>query len=168
MYIGLVGRLPRTPVTGNLQALLQEMEMLHSEILNLVEMHMNSEKMNTNDVGFDRHIQNSNTESIHEVEPRSGKEQGAKPEVKPQPKRRPIKAFRWAWYCRLVRRSRYRARTGQISSWRGSRGLIDAWRRPERLSGRLRPWDQKMGPLSWRVLSKGQGTSIRPAAICAI
>ena len=118
MYVALVGRIPRTPTIGDLQVILDEMQMLQSEVLNLLEMQMISEKTSTNAVGFERHIQNSHTESIHELEPCSEKELRAKTEVKPEPKREPLKAFPLGMVLQACPEIAMYGSDGAISSWR--------------------------------------------------
>ncbi|MGF6178778.1 plasmid replication protein RepC, partial [Ensifer sp. 4252] len=118
MYVELVGRIPRTPVIGDLAAMLDEMAMLRAEILNLLEIQMNSEKMSANDAPDERHIQNSNTESIHELEPSSENEQGAKPETEPRTKREPIKAFSLGMVLQACPEIAMYGPGGAISSWR--------------------------------------------------
>ncbi|USJ28598.1 plasmid replication protein RepC [Ensifer adhaerens] len=118
MYIELVGRIPRTPTIGDLTAILDEMEMLRTEILNLLEMQMNSENMSSNDALDERHIQNSNTESIYELEPSSENEQGAKPETKPAPKREPIKAFPLGMVLQACPEIMMYGPSGAVSNWR--------------------------------------------------
>lgn len=92
-FRGLLARLPRSPGVADLESVLAEMEMLRDEIVTVLEMQMKSEKTDTNDVGFERHIQNSNTDSSNEIEPSSEKEQGAKSSQADRPTREPIKAF---------------------------------------------------------------------------
>lgn len=76
IYIGILGRHPRHPDRNQVEATLDEMELLRTEVLNLLEMQSETKNMHGNASLDDRHIQNSNTESINELEPRSGKEQG--------------------------------------------------------------------------------------------
>ncbi len=118
MYIEFVGRIPRTPTIGDLTAILDEMEMLRTEILNLLEIQMNSESMSSNDAPDERHIQNSNTESINELEPCSEEELGAKPETKLEPKREPIKAFPLGMVLQACPEIAMYGPSGTISSWR--------------------------------------------------
>lgn len=118
MYVELVGRIPRTPTIGELRVILDEMEMLRSEILNLLEMQINSENMSSNEVHNERHIQNSNTESTHELEPRSEEEQGVKPEIRPQLKREPVKAFPLGMVLQACPEIAMYGPAGAISSWR--------------------------------------------------
>ncbi|MGG7539350.1 plasmid replication protein RepC [Rhizobium sp. 12,4] len=118
MYIELVGRIPRTPTIGDLTAIFEEMELLRTEILNLLEMQMNSENMSSNDAPDERHIQNSNTESIYELEPSSEKEQGAKPEKKVEPMREPIKAFPLGMVLQACPEIMMYGPGGAVSNWR--------------------------------------------------
>ncbi|SMD12907.1 plasmid replication protein RepC [Rhizobium sp. RU36D] len=76
MYVGIVGRLPRNPVRHQVEAILDEMQLLRSEILNLLENQINCQNMDGNAVQNGWHIQNSKSESMNELEPRSDKEQG--------------------------------------------------------------------------------------------
>ena len=79
------------------------MELLREEVLNMLEMQLKANEMHGNAVQDDRHLQNSNTESINELEPSSGKEQGEnladnsltrdEPNEPQKTKREPIKAF---------------------------------------------------------------------------
>jgi replication initiation protein RepC len=81
-------------------------------------MQVDSKKTDGNDVQYGYHIQNSNTDSIYEFEPRSEKEQGAKPEVKARPKREPIKAFPLGMVLRACPEIAMYGPGGAISSWR--------------------------------------------------
>lgn len=84
MYIGILGRHPRYPDRNEVEATLDEMELLRSEVLNLLEMQSETKNMHGNAIPNDRHIQNSNTESINEFEPSTEKELGEKlPEEPP-------------------------------------------------------------------------------------
>ncbi len=78
-FIGLLTRLPRTPQAGDLEPILEDMEMLRDEIVNLLEMQVNSEKTDSNDVHIECHVQSSNTDSIHESELGSETGKGANP-----------------------------------------------------------------------------------------
>lgn len=76
MYIGILARHPRYPDRNQVERTLDEMELLRTEVLNLLEMQSETENMHGNAVLDDCHIQNSKPESINELEPSSGKEQG--------------------------------------------------------------------------------------------
>lgn len=86
MYVGILGRLPRYPDRTQVEATLDEMELLRNEVINLLEMQLNTDYMHGNAIQNERHIQNSNTESIYELEPSSGKEQGGAVELEVAPK----------------------------------------------------------------------------------
>ncbi|NKN38993.1 replication initiation protein RepC [Agrobacterium sp. a22-2] len=76
MYVGILGRLPRYPDRTQVEATLDEMELLRGEVLNLLEIQLNTENMHGNAIQNDRHIQNSKSESIYELEPSSEQERG--------------------------------------------------------------------------------------------
>ncbi len=118
MYVVLVARIPRTPAIGELGVILEEMQMLQSEVLNILEMQLNIEKMDSNDAQDERHIQNSNTESIHEFEPCTDKEQGEKTEIKPQVKRETLKAFPLAMVLQACPEVAMYGPGGAIANWR--------------------------------------------------
>jgi replication initiation protein RepC len=76
IYVGILGRHPRYPDRNQVETTLDAMELLRAEVLNLLETRSETEDMHGNASLDDRHIQNSNTESINELEPRSEPEQG--------------------------------------------------------------------------------------------
>ncbi|MDQ0563223.1 replication initiation protein RepC [Rhizobium mesoamericanum] len=118
IYIGVVGRIPRTPTIGDLQNLLDEMEMLRTEVLNTLERQPNFKKTDGNDVRIERHIQNSNTESNNELEPCSRNEPGATPELKQRRSMEAIKAFPLGMVLRACSEISAYGPGGAISSWR--------------------------------------------------
>ncbi|HEY0124162.1 MAG TPA: plasmid replication protein RepC [Rhizobium sp.] len=67
-YLGLINTLPRTPTARDIAPIAEEMEMLRQEIINRLETQLISENSAGNDVQNERHIQNSNTESLKESE----------------------------------------------------------------------------------------------------
>lgn len=87
MYVGILGRLPRYPDRTQVEATLDEMELLRNEVINLLDMQLNTDYMHGNAIQNERHIQNSNTESIYELEPSSRKEQGESLPEEPPAKR---------------------------------------------------------------------------------
>jgi replication initiation protein RepC len=93
MYISLVRAIPRTPAPTDLATSLEGMQMLREEIVNRLETQGKSENISTNDAQFERHIQNSKPDSTIEFEPRSEKEQGAKPNKNQTPGVERLKAF---------------------------------------------------------------------------
>lgn len=92
-YLAIVARLPRKMTIASAETCLGELELLHADVSNLLEKVLVSQNMSGNGAENERHVQNSNTESIHELEPSSGKEQGERPRTETKPKSEPIKAF---------------------------------------------------------------------------
>ncbi len=92
-FVALLARIPRAPTTSDLLPILEEMQMLRDEIVNLLEMQMKLEKTDTNDDHYERHIQNSNTDSIIELEPSFDQQNGAKSNLGSGSANEPIKAF---------------------------------------------------------------------------
>lgn len=92
-YLAIVSRLPRTLTIALAEDCLKELEALRQEIAKLLENLLLSENMSGNAAENERHIQNSNTESFHELEPSSGKEQGEKSRPERKTQREPIKSF---------------------------------------------------------------------------
>ncbi|WP_107677984.1 plasmid replication protein RepC [Agrobacterium sp. LAD9] len=118
MYLALVGRLTRTPERSLIESVLDEMGLLREEILNLLESQLKTENMSANDGQDDRHIQNSNTESINELEPSFRMKQGAKAEQKPKPPSAPIKAFPLGMVLKACPQIADYGPGGAIGSWR--------------------------------------------------
>ncbi|WP_434730485.1 plasmid replication protein RepC [Rhizobium binae] len=128
VYVDILARLPRYPERGQLERALDEMQLLRAEILNILEMQLKSENMHGNAVQNDGHIQSSNTESIYELEPSSGKEQGGNREDKRQAKREasggakakaePIKAFPLGMVLRACPQIADYGPGGRIENWR--------------------------------------------------
>jgi replication initiation protein RepC len=92
-YVAIVSRLPRTLTLDVIETCLIELDALRSEISNLLDDLLNSTNMSGNAAENERHIQNSNTESIHELEPSSRREQGESPGPGGQRPSEPTKAF---------------------------------------------------------------------------
>lgn len=78
IYVRLVGTIPRAPSLSAVQACLEEMDMLREEIINRLEMQVNSPDISGNAAQDERHIQNSQPKSFNELEPGSKKEQETK------------------------------------------------------------------------------------------
>ena len=125
MYVGIIGRLPRNPDRLQVEAILDEMQRLRSDILNLLENQLNSQNMDGNAIQNGWHIQNSKPDFIHELEPSSRKEQGgssapeppalavAKPEAKPEQ----MKVFPLAMVLRACPQIADYGPGGAISHW---------------------------------------------------
>jgi replication initiation protein RepC len=76
IYIATVARIPRSPTPQQIADLLDEMQMLHAEVVNRLGDQVNSIKADANDLQNGRHIQNSKSESIIDLEPALEKKQG--------------------------------------------------------------------------------------------
>jgi len=118
MFISLVERLPRSPRREDVDAVLEEMELLREEIINRLEIQVKAEKTDVNDNHDGRHIQNSNPESFHELEPSSEKEQGEMPSQKPKRTAEPLKAFPLALVLKACPQIGDYTSGGRIESWR--------------------------------------------------
>ncbi|MCA1371571.1 replication initiation protein RepC [Bradyrhizobium sp. BRP14] len=118
MYLSLVARLPRSPRREDVDAVLEEMQMLREEIVNLLEIQLKAEKSDGNAVQDGCHIQNSNPESINELEPSSGKEQGEMPSPEPKRVAEPLKAFPLSMVLRACPQIADYAPGSRIDHWR--------------------------------------------------
>ncbi|NKJ78238.1 plasmid replication protein RepC [Rhizobium leguminosarum] len=122
MYIGLVGRITRSPTLSDVNSILDEMELLLQEAVNILEMQQKDENNSTNGDQSGRHIQNSNTESITELEPSSENEQGAKAVDDDRPKREPVRNFPLGMVMRACPEIAIYGPGGTIGSWREMMG----------------------------------------------
>ncbi|AYG64537.1 plasmid replication protein RepC [Rhizobium jaguaris] len=118
LFIGLVARIPRSPAILDLTSILEEMEMLREEIINRLEIQENSENTDGNAVQNRCHIQNSKSESIHELEPSSEKEQGAKSSQDIRLKPVAIKSFPLAMVLQACPEIVNYGPGGAVGSWR--------------------------------------------------
>lgn len=118
MYLALVGRMTRNPDRNLVEAILDEMRMLREEIVNLLEIQLKTENMSANGGQNDRHIQNSNTESSNELEPRFEMKQGANDATEPKPTREPIKAFPLGVVLKACPQIADYGPGGVVGSWR--------------------------------------------------
>ncbi|CDZ41713.1 Replication protein C [Neorhizobium galegae bv. officinalis] len=78
MFRSIIQRLPRAAGSEHLLSALEEMSLLREEVINQLEICTKTRKMHSNESQTERHIQNSNSESIFESEPSFEKKQGAK------------------------------------------------------------------------------------------
>ncbi|MCB5205493.1 replication initiation protein RepC, partial [Neorhizobium sp. T786] len=118
VYVGILAGLPRTPNRQQVENVLDEMELLREEVVNQLELQLKSQKTDTNAIHDGCHIQNSNTESINELEPRSEDEQGAKAAPTKLRTVEPIKAFPLGMVLRACPQIADYGLGGQISNWR--------------------------------------------------
>ncbi len=118
MYVALVGRIPRSPTTADVTNILDELELLREEILNQLDIQSNSQFSSTNAAHNEQHIQNSKSESFHELEPRSEKEQGAKSSKTGRRKSETLKAFPLGVVLKACRQIADYGPGGAVGSWR--------------------------------------------------
>jgi replication initiation protein RepC len=118
MFIGLMARLPRSPRREDVDAVLEEMELLREEIINRLEIQVKAQKTDVNDRHDGCHIQNSKPESFNELEPSSEKEQGEMSSQKPKRIAEPLKAFPLSLVLRACPQIADYAAAGRIESWR--------------------------------------------------
>ena len=117
-YIALVARLPRHPTRLQVEAILDEMGLLRDEILNRLEKQIKTQNTDGNAIHFDRHIQNSKSESTNELEPRSEPEQGEMVRQEPRPLPEPLKAFPLDMVLKACPQIADYGPEGAISNWR--------------------------------------------------
>jgi len=130
LYQALMSRLPRSPNRETVETLLDEMAALRAEIVNRLEMQIKTENIDANDIQNGCHIQNSDSESIYELEPSSGKELEVKTEpAKISPnvssridQRETLKAFPLNLVLRACPQMVDYASGGGISNWRDFMG----------------------------------------------
>ncbi|CVI23772.1 putative replication protein C [Agrobacterium fabacearum CFBP 5771] len=117
-YLAAVRRIPRNPTLDELRDLGIEMDNLRQSIINQLNSDDFSSEMTTNDAQNERHIQNSNTNLLNELEPSSEKEQKAKPSQNKQAEHVPIKAFPIGLVLRACPEISNYGPEGQIRNWR--------------------------------------------------
>jgi replication initiation protein RepC len=83
----MVTQIPRTATRQELEPIADELSQLADDVLNLLEAHIKSKNPSANESHSERHIQNSNTDSFTDLEPRLREGRAAGAEPKPQPPR---------------------------------------------------------------------------------
>ncbi|WP_334545755.1 plasmid replication protein RepC [Rhizobium leguminosarum] len=78
MFRTLLARIPRVATAEELAPLLDEMGLLRTEIVNVLERRIKTKKIDANESQIERHKQNSNPDSIYELEPSFETKQGEK------------------------------------------------------------------------------------------
>ncbi|ULR46921.1 plasmid replication protein RepC [Rhizobium sp. K102] len=71
LFHALLQRIPKAATVENLPPLLEELETIRLGIINTLESHVKIQIASSNESQFERHIQNSNPESLSESEPGS-------------------------------------------------------------------------------------------------
>lgn len=117
-YIGMVGGIGRAKNLDELAAIREDLELLHQEVVNILETQLKTQKNVANGDEYRQHIQNSNTESIHELEPRSDNEQDEPPAEKPVRLREPVKAFPLGMVLRACPEAVAYGPGGGVTNWR--------------------------------------------------
>ncbi|WP_429932929.1 plasmid replication protein RepC [Agrobacterium vitis] len=119
LYIAQVGRLSRAPSRTEVIAALEDMSLLRDEVVNLLELQLETKNMDGNDSQDGDHIQNSKPDSIHELEPSSRKEQGRVTETAstPMPAIGTQKPFPLGMVVRACPQIGDYGPAGTISSW---------------------------------------------------
>ena len=118
VYIALMGRMRTAKTAESLEGILEELELLREEVINQLKIQDLSEESVANDADIRQHIQDSNTESIIELEPGSEKEQGEKPSPIVGLRNEPIKAFPLAIVLRACPEIAMYGPGGNVESWR--------------------------------------------------
>jgi replication initiation protein RepC len=130
IYVGIISRLPRSPRHADVLAILADMRLLRTDILNQLEIQLKSQKTSGNADQNGCHIQNSNTDSIHELEPISRKEMGEMGEAekpvqmnrKPSAKSEQMTVFPLAMVLKACPQIADYGPGGAISHWRDLMG----------------------------------------------
>ncbi|MFD1330204.1 plasmid replication protein RepC [Mycoplana ramosa] len=117
-FVAAVGRLAKAKTEPELTDCLEELTLLHAEVVNLLELQLISQKSDTNDAECRQHIQNSNTESSNELEPGSREERGEPAVRTSEPLREAIRAFPLGMVLRACPEIAMYGPGGAISSWR--------------------------------------------------
>ncbi|NEK20477.1 plasmid replication protein RepC [Rhizobium leguminosarum] len=116
--VSAVARLKTAKTVGALEACLDELTLLSEQVVNMLKIQPVSEKSGSNDSENRHHIQNSNTESLNELELCSRNEQGERAAAKPKSAADPIKAFPLGMVLRACPQISNYATGGAISHWR--------------------------------------------------
>ncbi|MBA8833656.1 MULTISPECIES: plasmid replication protein RepC [Rhizobium] len=114
----LSASLPRRPSAAEMESLLADLEAFRELIVKTLKSKSKTEKTDGNDNQNGRHIHNSNSHLISELEPSFEPKQGAKPEEEPQPWREPPKSFPLAMVLQACPEIIAYGAGGGIGSWR--------------------------------------------------
>src|SRR6478736_243836 len=86
-FRAMLAQIPRTATRQQLEPIADELSQLADDVLNLLETHIKSKNPSANESQTERHIQNSNPDSLIDLEPSLQKGRAASAEPKPQPSR---------------------------------------------------------------------------------
>jgi replication initiation protein RepC len=118
MFGETISRIGRSMSYDGLLAVADDLTLLHEEVINLLDVQHNTEKLTGNASQNDHHIQNSNTESFIDFEPRSEKEQDEKLARHNKATSKPSSSFPLEMILRACPEVRAYGPGGLISSWR--------------------------------------------------
>ncbi len=118
IFRDIIGRVPRAATIDDVVSVLDELTMLREEVLNRLKMQTKMNKLRANESQIERHIQNSNPESISDFEPALEKEQEAKSSQAIKLPREPIKAFPLGMVLQACPEISNYGPGGSIGSWR--------------------------------------------------
>ena len=118
MYVDLVGTIPRVPTMATLRSILEQMQMLQEEVLNRLKINGETKNRSANGALNERHIQNSKSESLNELEPSSDEEQGAQPKPISRTRSEPMKAFPLGLVLKACPTIADYGPSGGIGTWR--------------------------------------------------
>lgn len=114
----LAGSVPRTATAEDVESVLNAMETLREDLVNKLQMLNSYQKLIGNPGQSERHIQNSNTESIFELEPGFEKAQGRKLNPVPRERETQQKSFPLSMVLKACPDISIYGPGGAISSWR--------------------------------------------------
>jgi len=117
-YVAIVARSKTAKTLLDLASIQDELTLLREGVINILEMQLKSEKTDTNANEIRQHIQNSNTESLNELEPSSEKKLGETPVQIRQRVVEPIKTFPLGMVLRACPQISDYGTDGTISNWR--------------------------------------------------
>jgi replication initiation protein RepC len=85
LYRTIAGRIPRVGALADIEPIAEELTALAQRLLNILETHIKTIKMAANERQSGRHIQNSSTKRLTELEPSLQEGRAARAEPKQQP-----------------------------------------------------------------------------------
>ncbi|GAA4164574.1 plasmid replication protein RepC [Shinella granuli] len=117
-YVAAVARLRFAKHATELEGCLDELALLREEIVNMLEDQLISKKTDANDAEYRQHKHNSKPESIHELEPRSEKEQGEPSVSNRERPVEPVRSFPLGMVLRACPEIGMYGPDGAIAHWR--------------------------------------------------
>lgn len=117
-YIAAVAKLRMAKSKADFEAILDELALLKEGVLNVLEFQVFSKESVGNDSDIRQHIQNSNTDSINELEPSSEEEQGERAVQKVWQHTETLKVFPIGLVLRACPEIASYAPGGEVRGWR--------------------------------------------------